>query len=72
MYHLNPSSINNLILAISDLNHLDMSLNDTSIDYMSRIRVVSHKLQCVSVDKVIPLFAIAILEPDCCPVIKSQ
>ena len=35
LYHLNPSSSDNLLLAINNLNHLEMSLNKTSIYYMS-------------------------------------
>ena len=35
--HLNPSTNENLLLAISDLTRLEMGLDKSSIDYMSRV-----------------------------------
>ena len=35
IYHLNPSSSENLLLAINYLNQLDRPLGDSSIDYIS-------------------------------------
>ena len=35
--HLKPYSRENLLLAISDLNHLEMGLGESRIDYMFRV-----------------------------------
>ena len=60
--HLKPSSRENLRLAINDLNHLEMSLGGSSINYISHVRGVSQCLQELSMDKVILLSTITILD----------
>ena len=57
--HLNPSSNENLLLAISDLPCLEMRLGESSINYMSRVRGISQRMQGEIIDRIIPLFAIA-------------
>ena len=39
--HLNPSSNENLLLAISDLTNLEMRLGELSINYMLRVRGIA-------------------------------
>ena len=41
--HLNPSSNENLLLAITDLTPLEMRLGELSIDYMPRVRGISQR-----------------------------
>ena len=49
-----------------------MGLGNTSIDYMSRVSVISQRMQEFSMEKIIPLFAIASLDHDCYPGVKSR
>ena len=70
--HLNPSSSENILLAIKNINHLEMSLGDSSIYYMSCVRGVSKCLQGISIDEITPLFKIAILDQNRYPGIKSR
>ena len=35
--HINPSSSENILLSIKDLNQLQMLLGESSINYMSRV-----------------------------------
>ena len=59
--HLNPSSNENFLLAITDLTHLEMRLGKLSIDYMSRFRGIAQRMHRVTIDLIIPLFAISSL-----------
>ena len=70
--HLNTSSIKNLFLTISDLTFLDIRLGESSIDYMSRVRGISQRMQGVTIDCIIPLFAIASLYHDRYSGLKSR
>ena len=69
---LKPSSIENLIVFISDITRLNMVLDKKSIDYMIRVRSISQRLEGVSMEKIIPLFAIARLYHDWYPGVKSR
>ena len=60
--HLNPSSNENLLLAISDITRLEIILGESSIDYISRFRGIAQRMHGVKVDRIIPLFAIASLD----------
>ena len=62
--HLNLSSSEKFLLAISDLARLETKLGETSIDYMPCVRRISQCMRGVSMDKIIPLFAIVILYHD--------
>ena len=62
--HLNPSSSENLLLSINNLNHLYMTLGESSINYMSCVQGISQRLQGISVDKIIPLFTTVSLDHD--------
>ena len=62
--HLNPSHTENLLITINDLNHLEMLLRESSTNYMSCIRSVSQFLQGISMNKIIPLFAMVSLYHD--------
>ena len=62
--HLNPSSSGNLLVAISDLTCLEMVLGELSTDYMSCVRGISQCMRGVSLDQIIPLFAVASLDHD--------
>ena len=57
--HLNPSSNKNLLLAISDLACLEMRLGESIIDYMSGVRRIEQQMRGVTIDRIIPLYAIA-------------
>ena len=70
--HLNPSSNENLLLAISDLTRLEMRLGESSVDYMSRVRGISQLMQGVTIELIIDLFDIAILDHDRYPGVKSH
>ena len=70
--HPNPSSNENLIFAISDLTRLEMRLGKSSIDYMSRVRGISQRMQGVTIYRIIPLFAIASLDHERYPGVKSR
>ena len=61
---LNPSSSENLPLAISDLTRLDMRLGESRIEYMSRVRGISQRVQGITMERVIPIFAIVIIDHD--------
>ena len=67
---LNPSSSENLLLAISDLTPLKMGLGETSIKYMSLVHGISQFPRGVSTEKIIPIFSIKILDPDRYPGVK--
>ena len=60
--HLNPSSRENLLIAISDLPRLDMGLVESSIDYMSRVRGISQCMHGITMDNIIPIFEIESLD----------
>ena len=62
--NLNPSSSENLLLAISDLTGLKMRLGKSSIDYMSRVQEISQHMQGITMERIIPLFAISSLDHD--------
>ena len=70
--NLNPSSNENLILAISDLTSLEMILGKSSIGYMSRVRGIAQRMQGVTIDHIIPLFAIASLDHEMYPGVKNR
>ena len=70
--HLNPSSRQNLFLAISDLTCLDMGIGESIIDYMSRVRGISQCMQGITMDRIIPLFAITSLDRHRYPGLKSR
>ena len=72
LIHLNPSSSENLILEISYPTRLDMGLGQSIINYMSRVRRISQHMQGVTMDKIIPLFAIARLYHNHYPGVKSR
>ena len=72
LVHLNPSSNKKLLLAISDLTRLDIRIGESSIDYMSRIRGISKRMQGVTMDLIIPLFDIASLYHDRYTGVKSR
>ena len=69
---LNPSYSEKILLTISYLTHLDMGLGKSSMDYMSRIRSISHQIQWFVIDKIIPLFSIASLDCDRYPGLKIR
>ena len=69
--HLNPSSRENFLIAISDLIRLEMRLVESSIDYMSRLRGISQRMQGITMERIIPLFAISSLDHDRYPGVKS-
>ena len=62
--HLKSSSSENLILAISDLTCLEMGLGELIIDYILRVHGISQRMKGVTMEKIIPLFAIARLDYD--------
>ena len=70
--HLNPSSSENVLPAISEITSLDMGLGNTSIYYMYRVRGISQRLQGVLAEKVIPLFSIVILDHNRYPSVKRR
>ena len=70
--HLNPSSNENLLLAISDPTRLEMRLGKLSINYMSRVRGIAQRMHGVTIDRIIPLFAIASLDHERYPGVKSR
>ena len=69
--HLNPSSRKNLLLAISDLTRLKIQLRELSIDYMSMIQGISQHMQGNTMERIIPIFAIASTDNDRYPGVKS-
>ena len=70
--HLNLSSNENLLLAISYLTRLEMILGESSIDYMLRVRVIAQQMHGVKIGRIIPLFAIASLDHERYPGVKSR
>ena len=70
--HLNPSSNENLLLAITDLTPLKMRLGKLSIYYMSRVHGIAQRMHGVAIDRIIPLFAIASLYHERYPGVKSR
>ena len=70
--HLNPSSNENLLLEITDLTRLEMRLGESSIDYMSRFHGIAQRMHGVTIDHIIPLFAIASLNHKRYPGVKSR
>ena len=69
--HFKTSSRKNLLLAISDLTCLEMGLGESSIEYMSRFRGISQHIHGITMDKIIPLFAIASLDHGRYPGVES-
>ena len=70
--HMNPSSSENLLLDISDLTLLKIGSCETIINYMSRIHGISQRIQQVLMEKIVPLFAIAGLDHDFHPNVRSR
>ena len=68
--HRNPSSSENLLLAISDLTCLKMRLGESSINYMSRVRGISKRMQGITIERIIPIFSIASLDHERYPGVK--
>ena len=68
--HLNPSSSENLLLDIYDLTCLDMGLGKSRINYMLCVRIISQHMQGVLMEKIIPLFSIAVLDHKRYPCVK--
>ena len=69
---LKPHSSENLLPEISYLTRLEMGLGESIIDYMSRVSVISQRMQGITMDKIIPLFAIASMYHDRYPGVKSR
>ena len=69
--HLNPYSNENLLLDITDLTRLEMRLGKSSIYYMSRVHSIAKQMHRVTIDHIIPLFAIASLDHERYPGVKS-
>ena len=70
--HLNPSSNENLLLAISDITRLEMRLGESSINYMSRVCGIAQRMHGVTIDRIIPLFVIASLNHERYPRVNSR
>ena len=70
--HLNPSSNENLILAITYLTRLEMRLSESSIDYMLRTRGIAQRMHGVTIDRIISLFVKAILDHKIYPGVKTR
>ena len=70
--HLNPSSSENLLLAISDLTRLEMRLSKFIIDYMSRVRGISQRTKEINIEGIIPIFSTVIIDHDRYPGVKSH
>ena len=49
-----------------------MKFGDTSINYMSRVHGIPQRMRVVSMDRIIPLFTILVLNHDCYPDVKSR
>ena len=49
-----------------------MRLGELSIDYMSRVRSIAQRMQGATIDRIIPLFAIASLDHERYPGVKSR
>ena len=60
--HPNPSSSEELPIAISYLTCLEIGIGESIIDYMARVCGISQQMQGVTMGKIIPLFAIASLD----------
>ena len=70
--HLNPSSNENILLAITALTRLEMRLGELNIDYISRVRGIAQMMHGVKIDRIIPLFAIASIYHKRYPGVKSR
>ena len=70
--HRKPSSNKNILLVISDLPRLEMRLGKLTIDYMSRVRGISQRMQGLTIERIIPLFTITSLDHDHYPEVKSR
>ena len=70
--HLNPSSNENLLLAITYITRLEMRLGKASIDYMSRVHGFAQRMHGFTIDCIIPLFAIASLDHKIYPGVKIR
>ena len=68
--HINSSYSEKLLLYILDLTHLNIGLGEISIDYMARVRVISKRIQGVSMENIIQLFDILSLDHDRYPSVK--
>ena len=68
--HLNPSSRKN-VLVISDLTRLEMRLGESIIDYMSRVRWISQRIQVITMERIVHLFSVGSLDPDRYPSVNS-
>ena len=57
---LNPYSNENLLLAITDLTRIEMRLGESSIYYMSKVRGIAQRMHGLTIERIIPLYAIAV------------
>ena len=69
---LKPSFNENRLIAITDLNRLEMILGELSIDYMSIVCGIAKRMHGVTIERIIPLFAIASLDHKRYPGVKSR
>ena len=70
--HLNPSSNENVLLDITNLTRLEIRLGESSIDYMSRVCGIAQRMHGVTIDRIVPPFAIASLDHKRYPGMKSR
>ena len=70
--HLNPSSRENLLLAISDLTCLEMGISESSIDFILMVLGISQRMHGITMERIIPLFAISGIDRDRYPGMKSR
>ena len=69
---LKPSFNENRLIAITDLTRLEMILGELSIDYMSIVYGIAKRMHGVTIERIIPLFAIASLDHKRYPGVKSR
>ena len=69
--HLNPSSNEKIILDISYLTRLEIRIGKLSIDYMSSVQGISQRMQGITIERIIPFFAITTLDHNRYPGVKS-
>ena len=68
--HLNTSSIKNILLSISEHTCLEIGLGELSIDYVLIVQGIPQRMHRITMERIIPIFAIASINRNRYPGVK--
>ena len=69
---LHPDTVEQKLLAISDLAALEFSASNTTSSYMAKVCGLANSLHGVTIDSFVALLALSCLDPDLYPGIQAS